>query len=242
MEENANANVLRTIVVYTGVVFFTILYGGMLILISFFSKNERRFHRIAECWAESILFVSGIRVKMRGLSNIKPGRPYIFMSNHLSLFDIPVLYICLPVGFKWLAKAELFYIPVFGQAMRKAGYISIDRSNRESAFKSIRKASERIQNGDCVLIFPEGTRSREGRLKPFKKGGFVLAVDSGVPIVPIMIQGAGYVMPKKRLLIRKGDIEMTILPPIPTASYSRKNKNILMDHVRETFLRRMETD
>jgi 1-acyl-sn-glycerol-3-phosphate acyltransferase len=102
----------------------------------------------------------------------------------------------LPVQFRWLAKAELFKIPIFGRAMRGVGYISIDRSNRKSAFESLKQAALTIRNGTSVLIFPEGTRSRDGRILPFKKGGFVLAVDAGVPVVPIIIKGTGGSCPK----------------------------------------------
>ena len=117
-----------------------------------------------------ILFVSRIKVTVKGISNIDPSKSYIFMPNHQSNFDIPVLLGCLPAQFRWLAKAELFRIPLFGRAMRGCGYISIDRSNRKSAFRSLQKAADTIRNGVSVLIFPEGTRSLDGKIRSFKKG------------------------------------------------------------------------
>jgi len=118
------------------------------------------------------------------------------MSNHQSNFDIPVLLAHLPVQFRWLAKAELFKIPIFSRAMRGAGYVRIDRFNRESAIQSIKEAAAKMKDGVSVMIFPEGTRSHDGSIRPFKKGGFVMAVDTGVPIVPVILQGTLPIMDK----------------------------------------------
>jgi 1-acyl-sn-glycerol-3-phosphate acyltransferase len=157
------------------------------------------------------------------------------MPNHQSNFDIPVLLGCLPVQFRWLAKAELFKIPIFGRGMRGCGYISIDRSNRKSAFQSLTEAATKIRNGVSVLIFPEGTRSWDGKILPFKKGGFVLSVDAGVPIVPIVIFNTWSIMHKGTLLVRRRSVRMDILAPIPTSGYTRKTKDDLMDTVRSTI-------
>jgi 1-acyl-sn-glycerol-3-phosphate acyltransferase len=161
------------------------------------------------------------------------------MANHQSNFDIPVLLGRLPVQFRWLAKQELFRIPIFGRGMRGCGYISIDRTNRKLAFESLNEAARKIREGVSVMIFPEGTRSADGRIRPFKKGGFVLSVDAGVPIVPIVIHGTRAIMPKGSLMVRSQDIRMEILAPIDTAAYTRKTKDELMEKVRsaicETF-------
>jgi 1-acyl-sn-glycerol-3-phosphate acyltransferase len=157
------------------------------------------------------------------------------MPNHQSHFDIPVLLGCLQTQFRWLAKAELFNIPIFGRAMRGCGYISIDRANREAAFASIRQASDAIRGQVSVLIFPEGTRSPDGKLLPFKKGGFVLAADSGVPILPIGIYGTGRILPKKKLLLDPGPVVLWIHPPIVTTGYCRETKDALMANVREAL-------
>jgi 1-acyl-sn-glycerol-3-phosphate acyltransferase len=157
------------------------------------------------------------------------------MPNHQSNFDIPVLLGHLNVQFRWLAKVELFKIPIFGYAMKRAGYISIDRSNRKSAFKSLKRAAKIIREGVSVLIFPEGTRNKESNIGLFKKGGFVLAVDSGVPIVPVIIHGTRAIMPKKKLLIRPKDVILEIKKPIETRDYTRKTKEDLMEKVRQTI-------
>jgi 1-acyl-sn-glycerol-3-phosphate acyltransferase len=157
------------------------------------------------------------------------------MCNHQSNFDIPVLLGCLPVQFRWLAKTELFKIPIFGRAMRGAGYVEIDRFNRESAFASIEEAARKMKNGVSVMIFPEGTRSRDGNIRPFKKGGFIMALDSGAPIVPIVIQGTWPIMAKSSLRINPGAVTMEIGEPIETTGYTRETKDDLIECVRNVI-------
>jgi 1-acyl-sn-glycerol-3-phosphate acyltransferase len=150
--------------------------------------------------------------------------------------DIPVLLAYLPVQFRWLAKAELFKIPIFGRAMRSAGYISIDRFNQESAFKSIDEAARKIKSGGAsIMIFPEGTRSLDENLRPFKKGGFVLAVDSQVPIVPVILKGTRYILPKGSLRVNPGAVRMEIKAAINTAKYTRETKDSLIERVRHVI-------
>jgi 1-acyl-sn-glycerol-3-phosphate acyltransferase len=210
----------------------TFVLSVIAISISLFIRTGNAVHVIARIWAKAILVVSRIRVTVNGLANIDPAGFYIYMSNHQSNFDIPVLLAHIPGQFRWLAKAELFRIPIFGRAMRGAGYISIDRFNRSSAFESISEAAEKIKQGVSVMIFPEGTRSKDGRIRPFKKGGFVLAVDAGVPIVPIIIRGTRPIMAKGNLRIRPGEVNLNIKKPIATAGYSRDTKDELMERVR----------
>ena len=217
------------------IVLATITMATVVIIVAFFSRDGNAPHLVARAWARSILFVSGIRVHINGLENLNVNGSFILMPNHQSNFDIPVLLGCLPVQFRWLAKAELFRIPIFGRGMRGCGYISIDRSNRKSAFKSLSEAATKIRNGVSVLIFPEGTRSWDGKILPFKKGGFVLSVDAGVPIVPIVIFNTGSIMPKGKLLIRTRSVRMDILAPISTSDYTRKTKDDLMGTVRNTI-------
>jgi 1-acyl-sn-glycerol-3-phosphate acyltransferase len=220
---------LHTAVIYVGTIIVTIIFGILAIIVSFFSRSGNSVHLVARFWARSILWISLIPVKIRGLENIDTGRSYIYMSNHQSNFDIPVLLSELPVQFRWLAKAELFRIPIFGRGMRGAGYISIDRSNRKSAFQSLTRAAESIRAGTSVLIFPEGTRSPDGRLQPFKKGGFMLAVDAGVPVVPIIVRGTFDIMAKSGWAIRRQQVIVDILPPVDASRYTRKEKDELIE-------------
>lgn len=223
---------IRTSYIILWVVLSTVFFGAIAIIISFFSRTGNLVHIIARIWGKGILIVSGINVAVRGLDNIDPGRSYIYMSNHQSNFDIPVLLACLPVQFRWLAKAELFKIPIFGRAMRGAGYVKIDRFNRDSAFESINEAAGKMQNGVSIMIFPEGTRSRDGKIRSFKKGGFVMAVDSGAPIVPVILQGTWPIMAKSSLRINTGNVALHIEKPIATSGYTRDTKNDLIESVR----------
>jgi 1-acyl-sn-glycerol-3-phosphate acyltransferase len=226
----------HSLVIYIWTILATIVLGSTTILSSFFSKTGNGPHKVAQLWGRSILFFSGVRVRVLGTENLEPGRSYIYMANHQSNFDIPVLLGRLPAQFRWLAKAELFKIPIFGRGMQGCGYISIDRSNRKSAFQSLAKAARTIREGTSVLIFPEGTRTGDGHIKDFKKGGFVLAVDAGVPIVPIIIRGTYAIMPRTRFQIRPRPVVMEIHRPIETAQYTRKTKDELMQHVRNAMI------
>ena len=222
------------------IVLVTAMLGSVTILISFFSKTGNTPHLVGRFWARSVLFISRIKVKVKGISHVDPTKSYIFMPVHQGNFDIPVLLGCLPFQFRWLAKAELFKIPIFGRSMRGCGYISIDRSNRGSAFESLKKAAETIRSGVTVLIFPEGTRSMDGRIRAFKKGGFVLSVDAGVPIIPIIIHGTYSIMPKNQLLIKPNAVTLEILEPVETTNYTRKTKDDLMEKIRNIMCESFE--
>ena len=223
---------IRTPFIIAVSVLMTFVLGSLVIILAFFTKSGNTPHLVARFWGNFILFVCGIKVKVNGVARVDPTKSYVFMANHQGNFDIPVLLGCLPFQFRWLAKAELFRIPIFGRAMRGCGYISIDRFNQSSAFDSIARAAETIRNGVNVMIFPEGTRSLDGKIKPFKKGGFVLTVDAGVSIVPVIIHGTYSIMPKNRLLIRPGPVSLDILEPVETSGYTRENKDVLMEKIR----------
>jgi 1-acyl-sn-glycerol-3-phosphate acyltransferase len=178
-------------------------------------------------------------VSVQGIDYIDPNAAYVYMANHQSMFDILALLGYLPVQFRWVAKKELFRIPIFGYSMKRVGYISIDRSNRQSAIQSLREAAQKIAFGVSVVVFPEGTRSSDGEIKPFKKGGFYLATDSGRPVVPVVIWGTREVMPKGKLSIRPGPIVLSINRPIDTVPY-KKNRGVLIEAVASTMKRDLE--
>jgi 1-acyl-sn-glycerol-3-phosphate acyltransferase len=213
----------------------TAVFGIIAIIVSFFTRTGNPVHIIARMWSKSILLVSGIKVDVNGLANIDPGKSYFYMANHRSNFDIPVLLGCLPIQFRWLAKAELFKIPIFGRAMSGAGYVKIDRFNRESAFRSIDEVAAKMKNGVSVMIFPEGTRSQDGNVKPFKKGGFVMAVDTGVPIVPIILRGTRSIMTKGSWRINPDKVVLSVQKPIDTSGFTRDTKEDLIKKVRDVI-------
>jgi len=223
---------LMTAAILVWIVLTTIFFGILAIFASFVDMKGRLPHKVAGIWARSILALSPIELTVKGLSNIDPDKSYIYMSNHQSNYDIPILLGHLPVQFRWLAKIELFRIPLFGYAMKRAGYICIDRSNRESAFESLKKAAGIIRDGVSVMIFPEGTRSNDGNIGSFKKGGFVLAIESGVPILPVIIRGTFSVMSRSSLLIKPGKVTLEILKPVEASGFTKETKDELMEKIR----------
>jgi len=223
---------IRTIFFIIWTVMATGFFSIVAILSSLLDRKGELPHLVARVWGRTLLFGARVKVTVKNPDNIDPSRSYIYMSNHQSNFDIPVLLAYLPVQYRWLAKMELFRIPIFGFAMRRAGYISIDRSDRKAAILSLKHAAEIIRGGVSVLIFPEGTRSRDGNIRPFKSGGFILAIDSGAPIVPVIIHGTFPIMPKDRLRIRPGNVVLEIEKPVETSAYSRKDKAELLEKIR----------
>ena len=226
---------LRTAMISLYVIPATAVLCIIAIIVSFFSREGNPVHLIARIWAKSILFVSGIKVDVKGLASIDPFKSYIYMANHQSNFDIPVLLGCLPIQFRWLAKAELFKIPMFGRAMSGAGYVKIDRSNQKAAIKSIDEIAAKMKNGISVMLFPEGTRSQDGNVNPFKKGGFVMAVDTGVPIVPVIIRGTRSIMTKGSWRINRARVTLFIEKPIDTSGFTRDTKVDLLKKVRSVI-------
>ena len=207
------------------------------VVFSVFPAADNKIHKVATLWAKLLLMICNTKVDVIGKENILFGKPQIFMANHQSDFDILISLAHIPVQFRWIAKKELFAIPVFGAAMRSAGYIEIDRSNREKAMQSIDEAALRIRSGKSVMTFPECTRSREGEIKAFKQGAFHLAVKSGVPIIPISIIGSGRIMPKRSLRIKPGQLKMVIGKPIDVQDVTIENRHALIEKVRNEIIK-----
>jgi 1-acyl-sn-glycerol-3-phosphate acyltransferase len=183
--------------------------------------------KLARWWARGVLASGGVRLHVRSRASLDARRPYVFMANHLSMVDIWAVLVAVPVPLRFIAKKQLGAIPLFGWAMRAGRFIFIDRQNPASARRSIDEAAERIRSGQSVVVFPEGTRSRDGRLGAFKKGGFHLAVSSGADIVPVAIRGSREVMPRGSALIRAGDVSIEIDEPIATATLSIDDREAL---------------
>lgn len=216
----------------------TIFFSLWGLIVSLFDRsNGRRVHFYsARPWARGILRVCGVRVTVAGLEKLDGDVPRIYMVNHQSAFDIFTLLAFLPVDFKFILKQELMKIPLFGWAMNRAGYIAIDRGDPRKAVKSMNRAAEKIKQGASVLIFPEGTRSEDGHLQAFKKGGFHLALKSGCEIVPIVILNSRNIVQKGSMRISGGEILMKICDPVPTTNNGKMHLNQLMDQVRESMM------
>ena len=220
---------MRTIIVFLTLIIMTPVLGMMVIIGALFGAEDREgsiYDKVPRWWGALALRVAGVRVRLHNVERMQTGAPRIFVSNHVSWFDVWVLAAVLP-RYKFVGKAELFRIPIFGRAARTAGMIAIERENRKSAFESYRVAAERIRAGASVVVFPEGTRGRTYALRPFKKGPFVLAVAAGVPIVPTIIHGTLEVMSRDSFRVRPGVVDVHFLEPIDAAGLTYEDRNRL---------------
>jgi 1-acyl-sn-glycerol-3-phosphate acyltransferase len=194
---------------------------------------------VARLWGKIQLRTTGTRAQIRGLEHIAPEKSYILVSNHQSTFDIFALLGYLPIQFRWTAKAELFHTPFMGWAMSRIGYIPIERSSPKKAYRSMLRAAEVVRKGTSVIIFPEGTRSPDGNLQPFKKGVFLLALKSQAPILPITIQGTSKIMRKGDWRIYPGQVSIQIDPSIETAGTPAEKEEQLSQRVRSTLVKNL---
>jgi len=223
---------LRTIFVWSCIVIATLVLGVFAFISYPFDRKGRAGHSYARLWGKIALLANRVKVRAEGMEHLNGKGPYIFMSNHQGYYDIFTLLSHLPYQFKWLAKKELFSVPILGWTMAAVGYISIDRGGTRDTVEAMNEAAQKIRDGMSVVIFPEGSRSPDGSIQPFKKGGFTLAIKSKVPIVPIAISGSRDIMPKDRLTATAGEIRVFVGHPIKTQHYSLRERESLMKKVR----------
>ena len=190
---------------------------------------------IAGTWARVVAWTTPMPVRVEGRGNIDPDQSYVVVSNHQSLFDILVLYGWLGIDFRWVMKQELRSVPGLGAACAALGHIYIDRSNHQAAVQTINDARERITGGTSVLFFPEGTRSNDCRMRPFKKGAFRFAIDTGLPILPVTVDGTCEVLPARQFDLRPGRARLVIHEPIATESLATTDLAELTARVRWTI-------
>jgi 1-acyl-sn-glycerol-3-phosphate acyltransferase len=226
---------IRTVFVWSCIVVATLVLGAFAFITYPFDRGGKVGHYYAKLWGKVALLVNRVEVRVQGMEQLNGKGPYIFMSNHQGYYDIFAFLSHLPYQFKWLAKKELFSIPFFGWAMAAVGYISIDRGGTRDTVEAMNEATQRIRDGMSVVIFPEGSRSPDGSIQPFKKGGFTLAIKSKVPIVPVAISGSRDIIPKGKLAVSSGEIRIAIGQPMETERFALKDREWLMKNVRETI-------
>lgn len=229
------AGVARTIYAWTIGIAFTLFWATLGILTWPFSPRGELYLRFARIWSRWILACLAIPLTVEHARKLEPERAYLFMANHRSLFDIFALFLATEHSLRMVAKRELFLIPIFGWSLWMCDFIPIDRSRRTRAIASLDEAVRRIRSGVSVLVFPEGTRGA-GALQPFKKGGFVMALQAGAPVVPVAVLGTEDIMPKGSLRVGKGAITVRLGAPIPTAPGSDADRDRLMAGVRASML------
>ncbi len=218
------------------IVLATAVYGTISLIISFFDRRRNGLaqHRVAQAWARMLLRVSGVRVHVEGLERIDGDASYVFISNHLSYMDTPVALAHIPAQFRFLAKRGLFQIPLLGTHLSRAGHIPVPREDPRAAVKVMQVAAEKIQQRKIsLLIFPEGGRSHDGVLRPFKEGGAYIAIRAGVPVVPLVILGTREVLPYGSAAVTSGSVTLRILQPIETKCMTLKDRGVLTEKLRD---------
>jgi 1-acyl-sn-glycerol-3-phosphate acyltransferase len=222
-------------------IFFIIIHSIICSIFALIFSLDRSFYlyyKLSKVFSKGIFLISGIKLSVSGLENIDKKKIYVFVSNHSSQYDIPTLQYVIPVPISIVFKKELSKIPVFGWQLRTGPYIMIDRSNTESALKSIEKAKKRMTEKKLSpLLYPEGTRSKTGEVQSFKRGAFYLAAKVGFPIIPVSISGASKILPKGKFKIKSGTIYVHFDKPISTENISsRKDELDLMEKVRDIII------
>ena len=226
---------LTALATFTGNLFLLVgstLLAVVTLLVAWIPPRGTWSFAIMRIWSSSVLAASLVRVEVRYAPELEPGKSYVFLANHQSLFDIPVLIATSPGQIRMVAKRSLFQIPVFGWALRAGGFIPVDRADRSSATQTFASASARLRQKTSILLFPEGTRSLDDTLLPFQRGGFLLALKSGLPIVPVGIRGSRAIQGKSSFAIHPGTVTVTYGAPIDTAAYGLRRKKELTAEVR----------
>jgi 1-acyl-sn-glycerol-3-phosphate acyltransferase len=212
------------------VTLYTIACGTVSLLSTLFDRSGNVAHRCARTWARWILATSGVRVRITGLDQLVAGRSYVFAANHQSIYDIPILFASVPSQLRIVSKASLGRIPFMGWHLRRAGHLLVDR--RKPGADIVQKMARLVGESSSLIVFPEGTRSVDGTVGRFKRGPFLVALDAGLPVVPVSLAGSRHVMKKGRLMVCPAEVALTIHPPVPTTGVSRAEVTAFADRIR----------
>jgi 1-acyl-sn-glycerol-3-phosphate acyltransferase len=219
----------------------TVIHAAIVMVSGLFNPYSRFNSTLMRSWARIILFAAGVRLTVEGKENIQPNTSYIVVGNHQSHMDIPVLIAALPLPIRIISKKELFKIPVFGWGMRAVGILEIDRSNRKQAIETLNRAAEIIrQHHLSILAFPEGTRSPDGKIHPFKKGPIILAINTKISILPVTVSGTYRILPKKSLKLRSGRVKVVIHPPYRTDHLTLQDRHRVVQEIHDIVASKFE--
>ncbi len=224
------------------IILSTIVCATISVIASFFEKHGTIQTAMARLWARSLLKIAGVQVKVEGLEKIRPGRPYVFVSNHLSYMDTPVVLANIPVNFRFMAKSGLFQIPFLGTHLERAGHIPVVLDDPRKSIRALTLGAEVIRKlGISVLIFPEGGRSITGILQPFKEGAAYVAIKAGVEIVPLALVGTRNVLAMGEATFHRARVTVCIADPMPTEGLSLRDRHEMTDKAREQIVRMLAT-
>lgn len=213
------------------VILLTILGALIAIPLARFASPGLASRAVAANWARLVTWLTPVRVRVRGRENLVPGQSYVVVANHRSQYDIPIIYGFSGLDMRWVMKAEVLRIPLLGRGAVAVGHVAIDRENPEAARAAINSVLSDIRHGKGILFFPEGTRSKDGRLGRFKKGAFRVAIDQGLPILPVTINGTRRILPPGTIRLIPGMAELVIHPPVPTRDQTLAQLPALRDRV-----------
>jgi 1-acyl-sn-glycerol-3-phosphate acyltransferase len=220
---------------------YVLVFGPPVLVYGLLSGNSDPIYRTGVRGARLALWLAGVQLEMQGRDRIPRGRPVVFMANHQSNCDPPALLAVLP-NVLVLVKKEFFRVPIIGSGMRLVGFIRVDRKNREQALDAVERGVLALKAGKSFLVYPEGTRSSDGRLQRFKKGVFVMAVKAGAPIVPISVSGSNKIMPKGKFVIRPGRVRITFHDSIATEGLTTEDRDVIIERVRQAILAGLAKD
>ena len=223
---------IRVVWLFLWAVLATLILFFPMMIAALFSRTGNLAFSISKIWAYVMLAVSFVPTEIRNKAKIQKGTSYIIVSNHQSLYDIIALVTTLDIQFRWFIKKEVLKIPLFGYALYASRNIFIDRSHRDKAIESINKGINRLPRGVSVMVFAEGTRSPDGQIHEFKKGGFIPAVTRHIPILPVTVNGSRRVLPKGSVILTPGKIQIVVGDPIDTSGYTTANVQELIDRTR----------
>ncbi len=217
---------------------FTLLWSAAcisaaLVLLALTRRRAAPLAMARRLWAPGLLRGAGARVEVKGVAGLDSNSAYVFASNHRSMIDIPALFVALPAPLRFVVKAELRAVPFLGWYIAAMGMVFVDRAGQRKAVRSMRRVPEILRAGESVACFPEGTRSRDGTIGPFKGGPFLMAIEAGVPVVPVALVGTGAVLPPKGFRVRSGVIRVRVGRPIPTAGLAPNERGELARRVRD---------
>jgi 1-acyl-sn-glycerol-3-phosphate acyltransferase len=232
---------LRALAAVPLIVLATLVLGILAVLAGLADGRGVGSRALGRVWARFVLTVLGVRVRVRGAEHL-PERAAVYAANHGSALDIPILLARLPVDFRVIHKRSLSFVPVLGWSLRFAGHIAIDRRHPFRARRSLATAVRRLREGVSLAVFPEGTRSPDARVRPFKRGSFVLAIEAGAPVVPISLDGVKRVVSRGITTLRPGTVHVTIHPPIETTALSAGGAAALAEEVRRIVASGCEED